>query len=53
MNNKLSEHELKLHFRSFKPGLLESVDCFTNNFDELKVELEDALKHINRILENN
>jgi hypothetical protein len=49
---KLSKHEQAQHFKSFKQDLLEGVDCFTKDFDELKTELEEALVHINRVLEN-
>ena len=49
---KLSKHELAQHFRSFKQDLLEGIDCFTKDFTELKNELEDALVHINKVLEN-
>jgi len=48
----MTKHETQQHFRSFKQGLLESVDCFTNDFTQLKQELEEALQHVNKVLEN-
>ena len=48
----MTKHETQQHFRSFKLGLLESIDCFTNDFEQLKQELEDALHHVNNVLEN-
>ena len=46
----ISKFEQKQHFRSFKQQLLESVYGFTDNFTELKAELEDALVHIDKEL---
>lgn len=47
----MTELESAKLYAAFKQDLLENVDCFTNNFTELKEELEAALKHINKQLE--
>ena len=43
----LTKHETQQHFIGYKLNLIESIDCFTNNFEQLKVELEEALNYVN------
>tara|TARA_B110000444_G_C18783277_1_gene568538 strand:+ start:1315 stop:1470 length:156 start_codon:yes stop_codon:yes gene_type:complete len=43
----MTAQERAKHFIGYKLNLIESIDCFTNNFEQLKVELEEALNYVN------